>query len=583
MADPKPMTLCPPSDIDFGDKSAPESPRFGDIYFSTDGGSEETQAVFIKACGLPDAWQDCDIYTIGELGFGTGLNFLEVLQLWKAHPPKNSKAILHFVSAEKYPLDKQQLWTALKSWTGDLTLKMQLCKNWPGRVRGFHRLDLGNVHLTLIHDDVLPALQEIMGHVDCWFLDGFSPSKNPDMWSADVMDEIARLSRPGTRIGTFTVARKIRDGLSEAGFQVEKKKGFGRKRDRLEAVFPGAAKPQCHDAIKPIIIGGGIAGACLAYSFHQRGIKATVIDPQDQTAASGNPAAIIKPRLDLQDRPESRFFLASYLYALKRYQDWRCVLENTVIHRCQNEKEQARYAKLLAQSVLPDGHFQAAVLPHDYRFPEAIIINPQMARKAGLEGAEIIQGKAHQFIDGQLLGDAGEVLATGSHIIWACGFGIRSLEQFSALNLRYSRGQLSWANTPNHFNYSFGGYAIAIDDETLLGATHKRLDEQSPHEARPEDDLENMKKYEDTFGVLPLPGKKPSRSSVRVTTPSTLPMIFGGQNEWGLTGLGSRGFVFAPLLAEALVAKICGEVLPISEKVWTRFQVREKAQTENAP
>lgn len=578
MADPKPLTLCPPANIEFGQKSAPEAPDFGDIYFSTDGGAEETRVIFHQACGLPERWRDLSYFAIGELGFGTGLNFLETVQLWQKHSKTSQR--LHYISVEKYPLDKAQLFSALKFWPGDLALKMQLVKNWPGRVKGYHSIDLDTVRLTLIHDDVIAGLSELSGKMDAWFLDGFSPSKNPDMWNPAVMAQLARLSAPGARLGTFTVARSVRDGLAEAGFDVEKKPGFGRKRDRLEATFPGK-KHYTKPDIRPVIIGAGIAGASLAHSFIQRGIKPIIIDPNDGTAASGNPSAIVKPRLDLQDRPESRFFLSSYLYALNRYQDLRCIIENTVAHKCLTEKEQSRYQRLLEQQVLPVDHFQTHN-QRDFVFPEAVIIDPAMARARSLERVDFIKGSASNFKNGQIFNADGQVLADGSHIFWTCGFGIRALDKFTDLNLRYSRGQLSWIKGALQMTTTYGGYAIPLGGHTLLGATHKRLDEHSPFDPRPEDDLENFEKFENAFGVRPIPADLPARSSVRVTTPSTLPMIFGGGNEWGLTGLGSRGFVFAPLLAEALVAKICGEVLPLSEKVWTRFRAREKAQPESA-
>jgi len=585
MPEPQPLTLCPAAKIDkidFSKKSAPEATDFNDIYFSTDGGSEETKVIFHEACELPGRWHDRNYFAIGELGFGTGLNFLETLRLWRETVPENVGKVLHYISVEKYPLDKQQLWEALKFWPGDLTLKMVLIKNWPGRVKGFHTLKFGNVQLTLIHDDVEAALSQISGCMDAWFLDGFSPAKNPEMWSETVMKKLARLSHPGTRLGTFTVARKVRDALAEAGFVVEKKQGFGRKRDRLEAYYPGTHSKQLCPEIKPIIVGAGIAGVSLAYSCLSRGMKPTLVDPRDGTAASGNPSAIIKPRLDLQDRPESRFFLSSYLYALHHYQALGCVLENTVLHKCSTDKEQVRYERLLGQAVLPADHFQMHEGSQDFLFPEAVIIDPIMARSYSMRGANCIKGKAARFQDGKLLDEDENIIAEGSHVIWATGYGIRSLADFSELDLRYSRGQVSWMKGALQMTTSYGGYGIPLGGNTLVGATHKRLDEQSPFEPRNEDDAENFEKFEAVFGVRPMPADLKSRSSVRVTTPSTLPIIFGEDREWGLTGLGSRGFVFAPLLAEAILANICGEVLPVSQKLWTRFQAREKAQPENA-
>jgi len=582
MSPHSPLTLCPPAKIDFSQKPAPEATDFGDIYFSTDGGAQECRTVFLGACGLPEGWKGRGYFAIGELGFGTGLNFLETLKLWRERKMDATAARLHFISVEKYPLDHDQLETALSALDCSLADKTRLMSQWPGRIKGLHNLTFGNVKLTLIHDDVLDGLSAIEGRIDAWFLDGFSPSKNPDMWSPDVMTRISRLSRPGARLGTFTVARAVCDGLINAGFKITKKPGFGRKRDRLEAVFPGKTDISLPRDIRPVIIGAGIAGASLAHSFAQKGLKSVVIDPSDGTAASGNPAAIIKPRLDLQDRPVSRFFLSSYMKALLCYKEVGAVRSKGLVHICRTEKEALRYAKLLKQGALPDSHFSQGTAPDHYAFPQALIINPEKARQLWLSGAVRVTGTAVKSEDGKVYDATGKIIASGTHIIWAGGFGIRSLPQFAHLKLRYSRGQLSWSNSKISEPKTYGGYAIPMGAETLIGATHKRLDGLSPFEPRNDDDQENLEKFEEVFKLQSQSSTRSSRSSVRVTTPSTLPLIFGGEKEWGLTGLGSRGFVFAPLLAEAIAAKICGEVLPVSNKVWTRFRARENAQPGSA-
>ncbi|NNE56905.1 MAG: tRNA (5-methylaminomethyl-2-thiouridine)(34)-methyltransferase MnmD [Hellea sp.] len=576
MPEPLPLTLCPPARIDFGDKGAPEAPEFGDIYFSTDGGLTEAQAVFLAACGLPDRWHGTDYFAIGELGFGTGLNFLAAWQMWDRSKSTGSR--LHFISIEKFPLDHKQLRQALSHWPELDQYADQLVKKWPGRVKGFHSLEFGDVTLTLIHEGCAEALPQISGQIDAWFLDGFSPSKNPDMWSPDVMEELARLSSPGCQIGTFTVARAVREALTEAGFEVAKKEGFGRKRDRLEAIYPGQTAIRRNTKIKPVIIGGGIAGACLAYSFAKRGIQPTIIDANDGTAASGNAAALVKPRLDLQDRPESRFFLSSYLFALQRYHALGGIFSESIKHICPTAKEQTRFEKLSRQKPLPKSHFN--LLPNnDFEFPQSMVITPKEIVENSCANSKMIAGSGHHVKDGRILDAQGGAISEGSHFFWSCGFGIRDLQQFSGLKLRYSRGQLSYARTETDQAVTYGGYAIPLKNATLLGATHKRLDGQSPFEARIDDDRKNFEKFLANNGGPLEPASRPSRSSVRVTTPSTLPLIFGGDQEWGLTGLGSRGFVFAPLLAEAIVAKICGEVLPISDKAWTRFRARENVPT----
>ena len=136
----------------------------------------------------------------------------------------------------------------------------------------------------------------IRDSIDAWFLDGFSPSKNPDMWSNDVMLKIAKLSAQHARLATFTVAGAVRTALQDAGFTTEKKEGFGRKRHRLEARFSGITKDQKSN-ITPTIVGAGIAGASLFKAFNRRGITPHIYHDPNHNAASHNAAALIKPCL----------------------------------------------------------------------------------------------------------------------------------------------------------------------------------------------------------------------------------------------------------------------------------------------
>ena len=351
MPPPKPLTQCDPPQLDWSRPGTPAASDFGDIYFSTDGGLEETETVFLAGCGLPHGWQNKERFVIGELGFGSGLNFLATWRLWDKTKTPNSR--LHFVSIEKFPFDADQLTKALSSWPELKVYSDQLVLVWPGRVKGFHRLHFGDVTLTLIHDDISPALDELDAVIDAWFLDGFSPSKNPDMWSNDVMLKIAKLSAQHARLATFTVAGAVRTALQDAGFTTEKKEGFGRKRHRLEARFSGITKDQKSN-ITPTIVGAGIAGASLFKAFNRRGITPHIYHDPNHKAASHNAAALIKPRLDLQDRPESRFFLSSYLYALQVYEGFS--IAKGVTHIPKNNDEYARFKKLISQAPLPPDH-----------------------------------------------------------------------------------------------------------------------------------------------------------------------------------------------------------------------------------
>ena len=554
MPAPKPLTQCDPPALDWSRPGTPAASDFGDIYFSVDGGLAETEAVFLKACGLPEGWQNRRRFVIGELGFGSGLNFLAAWRMWEATKPQDGR--LHFVSVEKFPFGAAQLEQALSAWPELETYSAALIAQWPGRVKGFHRLHFGDVTLTLIHDDISKALDDLEAKVDAWFLDGFSPAKNPDMWSGEIMKKLAGLSAPGARLGTFTVAGSVRQALIEAGFEVEKKQGFGRKRHRLEARFPGEGEAE-KEIEAPTIIGAGIAGASLARAFKRRGLTPTIIHDPNHKAASHNAAALVKPRLDLQDRPESRFFLGSYLYALNAYRDH--VVTEGVVHTPKTEVETERFKKLNIQAPLPKAHFDFDEGKNELALGQSLVIEPKAVLKDWLSGLSLTTDKP----------------ADDGLKILAAGFGLKALLKDQNIPLRFSRGQLTWAEAKISMPMTYGGYAIPLDEGVLLGATHQRLGDEDPFKLRAEDDVENLAGFEKFTALKAAPSTKSSRASVRVTTADTLPLVDKvEENLWLFTGLGSRGFVFAPLLAEAIASHICGDPLPISKKVWARFKLR---------
>lgn len=215
------------------DKGAPRSKEFDDVYFSAQNGLAETRHVFLQSNYLPAAWLDKENFVIAETGFGTGLNFLAT---WKLYQETGSTLKhLHFISFEKYPLTAEQINEYLEPFRNEFPdLLDALVDKYPFVVPGFHRIDFDDhVSLTLIFDDVNEAIPKLGAVVDCWFLDGFRPSSNPEMWSETLFANMARLSRIGTRFATFTAAGFVKRGLRDAGFVLEKIKGYGRKREML--------------------------------------------------------------------------------------------------------------------------------------------------------------------------------------------------------------------------------------------------------------------------------------------------------------------------------------------------------------
>lgn len=215
--------------------AAPRSKEFDDVYFSAENGFAETQHVFIRGNGLPEAWAGKD-FTIFETGFGTGLNFLCAWRLWNE---TNAGKKLHFISVEKFPLSREEIESALGVWRESFEEEFAaLLEEYPENISGTHRIVMGeNCMLTLIFDDVNEAVPKLNETVDCWFLDGFKPKKNPEMWTDILFQNMARMSKPGTTFATFTAAGLVRRGLWAAGFDVKRIKGYGTKWHMLTGVM----------------------------------------------------------------------------------------------------------------------------------------------------------------------------------------------------------------------------------------------------------------------------------------------------------------------------------------------------------
>lgn len=222
----------------------PYSIDFNDIYFSTEDGLQETEYVFIAHNQLKQrfAQRNNNHFTIVETGFGTGLNFLAVCAHWLALTPVEAK--LHYISIEKYPLKLADLQRAMQLLPQFNLVSSELISQYSVLKSGLNRFNLAarRIQLDLWIGDVATQLPQINDTADAWLLDGFAPAKNADMWSVEVFSHMARLSRLNTTFATFTSAGVVRRDLSEAGFNVQKHTGFGKKREMLSGMFVGKAQ-----------------------------------------------------------------------------------------------------------------------------------------------------------------------------------------------------------------------------------------------------------------------------------------------------------------------------------------------------
>ena len=386
------------AELEWDDEGQPQSQRFGDVYFSRANGLDETRHVFLHHNQLPQRWAQLkaqDTFTIGETGFGSGLNFLAAWQMWNQTAPQSAQ--LHFVSVEKYPLKKADLIRVLALWPELETFSQALIDQYPVFVgKGFHRLkfDAGRINLTLIIDDAATGFEQLLGSahplfaqqcakINAWFLDGFAPSKNPQMWSDSLFDTLGALSEVHTTAATFSAAGIVKRGLIRAGFEIKKVAGFGRKREMITAqrtqitppvtaedlvAYRGntpyptpwavVGNPNRIETHNVIVIGAGLAGCHTARALAERGWQVTVLErePEIAAAASGNPQGILYAKLSAHQEPQSVFNLACLQYALRHYQQfWNQTCDETgaliaqdcgVLHLANDAAEQKLHAQL---------------------------------------------------------------------------------------------------------------------------------------------------------------------------------------------------------------------------------------------
>lgn len=220
--------------IDWKENNVPYSTDFNDIYFSVEDGLAESKAVFLDGINAPEVWIGKKEFTICELGFGTGLNFFNCLKLWIEHSCEDQT--LHYMATELYPLTRAEILKAVH-WPELSEYKEAFLVNYPSSEMALFE---GRVKFRLLEGDSAAELSKINETVDAWFMDGFAPSKNPDMWSNKVFNEMARLSSQSSKVTTFTAAGFVRRGLNDVGFTMSKRPGYGRKREMLCGEYLGA-------------------------------------------------------------------------------------------------------------------------------------------------------------------------------------------------------------------------------------------------------------------------------------------------------------------------------------------------------
>jgi tRNA 5-methylaminomethyl-2-thiouridine biosynthesis bifunctional protein len=579
------------ANIHFNEQGTPYADDFGDLYFSDAQGLAETQHVFLRHNALPQRWTDWpqQTFVIGETGFGTGLNFLATLAEFAlfCEQENNTELNLHFISTEKFPLQKTDLQTALAHFPKLTPYSDTLISHYPMAIEGCHRLSFlrGRVTLDLWLGDVHQILPQLVcpqsGLIDAWYLDGFAPSKNPDMWSDELFGQMARLARVNGTFATFTAAGKVKRGLRAAGFIVDKQPGHGRKRDMLAGYLDAkaASLAPANSLPKPYyfrswaskgpkvqsvaVIGAGLAGANCAYALAKRNFKVHVYckEPTLAQGASGNPQGGFYPQLNAEANTSSQIQALAFSYAAKLYRklladgevfshQWCGVLQLAF-----NDKVQQRQQKLLDNRLWPEEliHWlsapsaeQHAQVPMPYPglfMPQGGWINPPQLVKALLSRAanisdchiqtnrelkKLVRVKAgwHLFWqdDSSSFADI-VVFATGSESV--------DMPYLSDLPFRLVRGQVEAIPSQGTLSalatvLCHKGYLCPeFEGQHALGSTYVK--DQRSAQYRLEEQEANLLMNQKALGhcdwAQQIVGANKGRAAIRCSSPDHLPLM----------------------------------------------------------
>lgn len=615
-----------PARIEFGDAGAPpRAPDFGDVYHARAGALAQAQHVFLGGNGLPARWSRRPSFVVLETGFGLGNNFLATWQAWRDDPSRCDRLV--FVSIEKHPPTRHDLARALAASPLPL-LAEALVQAWPPLTPDLHVLEFedGRVRLHLLLADIADALPALVGHTDAFYLDGFAPDRNPAMWDSRRLRALPRLAAPGATAATWSVAREVRDGLSQAGFIVEKAPGFDTKREMTVARFaprfvppaPVGRQPATAGPGRVAIVGAGLAGAAVARALARAGVSAEVFEaaPQPASAASGNPAGLFHGIVHAHDGAHARWLRAAALRMRQActpaFADGQ-VAGGFGLLRGESVLDIAAMQALIAAQALPADWVQAwdaATCAQRSRLPARglgwfypgggwlapaqlvrhWLLSPGITLHTGArvdrlqregDAWQLQLGPRRHRADTVVLANAADALRLLGGTAWP----VQNLRgQITLLPSALLTGGLLPAGTPA-LPVADSGYALRLPDGRLLcGATSQAEDDEP--QPRAADHAANLATLQRLIGEpLPPPATDPAllegRVAWRQQTGDRLPLVGAvpllgdspPQDQprhiarepglWIAAGFGSRGLTHAALAGEVLAAWLLGNPLPL--------------------
>jgi tRNA 5-methylaminomethyl-2-thiouridine biosynthesis bifunctional protein len=555
----------------------PYSPAFGDVYHSAAGGAAQARFVFLNGNQLPERWAGRERFSILETGFGLGVNFLATWQAWRGQPGK-----LHYVAIEKHPFSLQDLRTLHERYPEFSKEAAELHSIWPPLVSGGHRAELsGNVVLTLFFADI-KIVRDLRLAADAFYLDGFAPAKNPDMWTPAVMRSLSRLAAPGATAATWSVAAPVRHALEVAGFSVEKRKGFGDKREMLCARYAKRVEEPVRPQRKATVIGAGLAGAAVCERLCARGWEVTLHEKHAEPAmeASGNHAGAFHPVATPDDSVFARLTRAGFLYSLKKWSSleglrWDACGALQLAREGKEESSQQRAAAGQPAEYLQyvdreeaSRHAGVQLAAGGLWFPRGGWIQPRSLVRSQLEACG---DRLKVFFNSEKLEIGKDEL-----VILANSSAAPKLHPVPHLRLRRVRGQLTYVPAdriePPHVVVLRGGMVLPpVDGLCMVGASYD-LEDDDPA-PRAESQAGNLERLQSILPVQLKNEEFENRVAFRAVAPDRLPVVGRiADNVYGAFAYGSRGLVWAALAAELLAAELEGEPLPLEGKLADALQ-----------
>ena len=563
-----------------------QSGHYPDTYFSQGNPLEEKDYVFLQKNDLQNRFQKLETsqFTITETGFGTGLNFLLTAAQWEKNTQNRpQQPHLNYISIEKHPLNLKDLQNVHQQWPSLSNWSKRLQSQYPPLLPATHRLNFtkSRITLTLIFADIQDALNQLQSDpnlkTNAWYLDGFSPSSNPDMWQDNLYKTMAQTSAPNATLATYTCAGFIRRGLKAAGFIVSKTKGHGKKRDMTIGHL--STQPTKKKSKTPyfqtqttttipktaVVIGAGLAGSAIAHTLANQNIHVTVIERnQPAQGGSGNHMGIFEPLLSKDHNIPSQFQLDAFLTAKKHLQNLAsqniCSYIDTGVTQIHiNNKEYLQQQKIQKNLNWPQSFFtvlnsektqkqlKLQTLQGTTHFHQAGCINPPSLVNAHLHHPNItlltqqkviqIKHKNNQWL---AIDQHAKTIATADTLIIASANDALAFKQTSALNLHPIKGQTTLIKETTASKnlirtaLNFGQYITpAHQGYHTLGATFDPTKYPAPSNPQPtqKDHLSNIKKLKekcpDIYNALNINPNDThqGRASYRCATPDRMPLI----------------------------------------------------------